>query len=588
MAKVTGPQGRLVYKPISPLWHRARMGLSYGTNINNCEYVADGMEVGEARSYVAAGCLRQRVTPTFLFLIDSDVIVPNDAFTKLFYHLKTKPWVDIAAGVYVVKGAPPYDPLIYRENGEGAFWDWAVGDILTTKQHGIRSVHMGLTLIRVSLFQRMKDAGLVHGDGTDMDDEPFFKTTDESWEEPGRGRQTHKGTEDIYFCEKARRIDAQILVDTSVLAGHLDEATGIVYGLPGDTSPIERAMWLPLPDGSGRRKDRVEAEANEELCEFCGGKGEIFCKVDEQPCIKCKGTGKVKAPLKLALDLGAGESHRTWKGYRTYRLDARRDTEPDYCQEMENLNLPSDHFDLVASRHSFEHVGPFDQERLWKEAYRVCRPGGRLEVILPNLEWAAAKIAAGEYDMHVRNVIYGGAETDLHMKEAGAIYNVHRFGYTPAVAKALAEQAGFVDVGVSSYLDDPGAQYHMQVLARKPAKLGSEATTTKEEQNDESLPGQQAGVLNGQQPVPADGSPGPGHADPRQPGAVVEAGAGRAADGGGGPGAVPVGVGVPGEHAAEPPGPSGAGVGAAGDADCEVRVGSLPGDDKYPYGLKDH
>ncbi len=475
LAKVTGPGGNLIFDPISPLWHRARMSLSLGTNINTSEICADGLEVGDARSQVAARCLSMNPLPGYLFFIDSDVIVPPDAFTKLFHHLKTKPHIDVAAGVYVVKGTPPYDPLIYQENGEGAFWDWAVGDILTTKQHNIRAVHMGLTLIRVNLFQRMKDAGLVGGDGTEQDNEPFFCTEKYSKETP-RGRETFAGTEDIYFFAKARKLPGgcQILVDTSVLAGHHDKKTGISYGMVGNCTPIERAEWLPLPDGSGLRKDRKKAMDHEVVCEcvhpvFEPGdnvdyvKGKKYARAD---CPKCNGRGFLTKPLLLAIDLGAGDSRREWPGYKTYTLDAYRDSKCDYTQELPRLNLPDDHYDLVASRHSFEHVGRWQQELLWSEAFRICRPGGKLEVIVPSLQWACEKVAAGQVDFHVLNVLYGSQELEEGWGTEG---NHHLFGYTKEVAVALAEKAGFVDVKCKDWRDDPEMDYHMTITASKPS-----------------------------------------------------------------------------------------------------------------------
>jgi hypothetical protein len=274
LAKVTGPKGDLIFDPISPLWHRARAGIHMPTNINVCEVSADGMEIGEARSLIATKCLEMQPPPEFLFFIDSDVIVPHDAFTKLLFRARTYPDYDVFAGVYCLKNPSVPDPLIYTENGQGAFWDWAVGDILTTDQHGIGAVHMGLTLIRVSLFQKMIDAGLVHQNGAVMDDEPFFFTGNFRNDEPGKAR-LQVGTEDIYFCHKVRQLGAKILVDTSVLAGHHDKATGITYGLPWeDNSPWKRAKWLPGADG--KRQDVAAAEAGYEA-----------------DCVPCSGTGKL-------------------------------------------------------------------------------------------------------------------------------------------------------------------------------------------------------------------------------------------------------------------------------------------------------
>ena len=35
---------------------------------------------------------------------------------------------------------------------------------------------------------------------------------------------------------------------------------------------------------------------------------------------------------------------------------------------------------------------------IWREVFRVCKPGGRCEIIVPDVSWAAAKIVAGEFD----------------------------------------------------------------------------------------------------------------------------------------------------------------------------------------------
>jgi predicted SAM-dependent methyltransferase len=425
---VTGPRGDLIYDPISPLWHRARSNMHLPTNINMCEVGADGMEVGVARSMVAARCLAMNPRPEFLFFIDSDVIIPHDCFTKLFFRARCYPDYDIFAGVYTLKNPSVPDPLIYTENGQGPFWDWTVGDILTTDLHGIKSVHSGLTLIRVSLFQRMKDAGLVHGDGDDDDDEPFYKTVNERSDVLGKAR-LQVGTEDIYFCDKAVKAGAKILVDTSVLGGHHDKATGVTYGLPLNAGPATRAKWLPK-DGSSL--DREEA--------------------------KEKG-------LKLALDIGAGGERREWDGYQTYTTDIRPDTKPDYVQDTRKLNLPDSHFDLIASSHHLEHIGRWDQEMVWREMFRVCKPGGGIEHVVPSIEWAARHIADGMVNEAVLNVLYGAQEAHGYERQ----FNLHYFGYTKQIAIELAEMAGFEEVTCEDWLTNPDLGYNLIIRGKKPA-----------------------------------------------------------------------------------------------------------------------
>lgn len=435
MAKVTGPRGDLILDPISPLWHRARAGLHMPTNINICEAQADGLEVGDARSRIAANCLKMNPRPEFLLFIDSDVIVPYDCFTKLFFRARCFPDHDIFAGVYCLKNPSVPDPLIYTENGQGPFWDWKVGDILTTKGHDIRSVHMGATLIRVSLFQKLLDAGLVHGDGTDQGDEPFFHTGNTRSDKAGHARLA-VGTEDIYFCHKAHQLGAKVLVDTSVLCGHHDKATGTTYGLPYGSGPAEWTMWLH--DAKGIGKDKAAA---------------------------------AKENKKIALDIGAGGDRREWAGYQTYTTDIRADTKPDYVQDTRLLNLPEDHFDLVCSSHHLEHIGRWDQEAVWKQIFKVCAPGGAIEHIVPNVEWAAEKIVAKEVDGHVMSVLYGAQEQHGYER----IYNTHFFGYTPEVAVALAEQAGFVDVVTEDWKIRPELGYNLIIRGRKPVPVSSDS-----------------------------------------------------------------------------------------------------------------
>lgn len=409
------PNGNTILEPISVEWHRHRTALSAPTNFNFIELYADRMEVGEARTKVANRVLEHNPVPEYVFFLDYDVLPQHDALTKLLYRAHCFPEYDIYAGVYCCKYMNPSDPLIYAGDGGGAYWDWAVGDLLTTDGHGITSVHMGLTLIRTSLFRKMLDAGVA---GEDV---PFFKTVSRTTEKVDGSLRSAQGTEDIWFCKLARQVDAKIMVDTSVLAGHIDKNSGITWGLPQDSPPVKRAHWL-------------KADTDED--------GEKL----------------------LALDVGCGESHRTWDGYVTCRLDIRPEVSPDYCQDTRYLNLPDNHFHLVASSHHLEHIGRWDQERVWQELYRVCKPGGRTEHVVPSIEWAATKIVQREVDGPVLDVLYGAQEAHGYARD----FNTHYFGYTGEIGKALAEQAGFVDVTVEDWRDTEALGYNLIIRGRKP------------------------------------------------------------------------------------------------------------------------
>ncbi len=426
--KIKLPNGQEIVDTITVQWMRARNGLHFGTNLATIELFCDGMEVGAARSAAAHRCLEHPIRPEFLLFLDDDVLPDYDAVIKLMNHLRWNPDVDVAAGLYTNKHSQSPDPLLYSGDGAGPFWDWAIGDVLRTESHGISAVHMGLTVIRVSLFQRMLDAGVV------TDEIPFFET--QSVRERVNGAiRSHQSTEDINFFTKANQVGCKILVDTSVLAGHIDKNTGVTYGLHPDSPPVKRAKWLG-------GKDQKEAE---------------------------------EEGLKLALDLGAGGRRRHWEGYKTYTLDIRPDAKPDYCQDTRSLNFPDGHWDLLASSHHLEHLGRWDQEQVFQEMARITKPGGRWEHIVPSIEWAARKISEGEVCGSVLDVLYGAQEAHNYARHL----NLHYFGFTKAVFKALAEQAGMANVVCRDWTDDASLGYNLVLTATKP----SNETQTDERQD---------------------------------------------------------------------------------------------------------
>lgn len=413
LPKVIGPAGPK-YEPVTVEFHRARNGLMMPTGFSSIEVHADGMEVGEARNRAVEIVMGIEPRPEFLFFLDYDVLPAYDAVTKLFYRARCYKEHDIFAGVYCAKGSPA-EPLLYAEWGQGCYWDWTVGDVIRDK---IIGVHMGLTLIRTSLFERM---------GWDDPDNPLFKTT-RTVELKDTGLVRHTGTEDLYFCKRVQEeIGGFICVDTSVLAGHINNQTGQIFGLPNDSPPVERAKWLRF----GKPEEPEE-----------------------------------EREVKKALDLGAGRDRRTWDGHQTFTSDIRPEAEPDYVMDTRLLNLPDESFDLVASSHHLEHFGRYEQPKLWEEMFRVLKPGGRMEHVIPNLVWAGWKLANGEYDdlTAILDVLYGS-------QEAGGIpreWNTHYTGYVPELAKAAAEKVGLVDVEVKTYKERPELGFSMILTGRKP------------------------------------------------------------------------------------------------------------------------
>jgi SAM-dependent methyltransferase len=411
MPYVRKPSGNLGLSHITVDWHRRRMGMMTPTNITLSELAVDGMEVGDARCAAMRLALSAPKVPEFLFFIDYDVLIPYDALAKLLMRSRHFPDYDIFAGVYCTKTDLP-EPLLYKGNGGGPFWDWAVGDLL----YDITAVHMGCTMIRTSLLAKMENTA----------ENPAFKSSNKQRIADDGQLLIDRGTEDIYFCKRAiDEYDAKILVDTGVLCGHQNIATGKMYGLLPETMPIQRAKWMSHHEG----KDPATMQG-----------------------------------LKKAIDIGAGPERRSWEGHWTYTMDIRAGADVDYVQDALAMNLPDNHFDLVASSHFIEHIGRWDQEKLWDEMWRILKPGGRMEHVVPNIQWAAGNIMDGCVDEHVMNVLYGAQEAHDYARG----YNTHYFGYTPDIALAMCERLQMRDIRIRTFKSAPELGYNMIISAVKP------------------------------------------------------------------------------------------------------------------------
>lgn len=445
---VNGPNGPRLER-ITAEWHRARMSLAMPTNFTYVSFPVDGQEVGDARNIAAEFCLKHEPRPEFLFFLDYDVIPQFDALTKLIYRARCFPEKDIFAGVYCCKSSPP-EPLLYRRLGEGPFWDWAVGDLV----YDVQYLHMGLTLIRTKLFEELEHTA----------EKPWFRT-DSSMKLEAGGLMQHRGTEDIWFCNRVVEElgGDRVVIDTSVLAGHIAHDSGIIYGLPADCPPVKRAKWLADNQGkSDADKDQFDTQGY-----YARGEAD----------------GRHEKPLK-AIDLGSGGRRRHWEGYETTTTDIRPAEGVDQVMDTRLINLPNESFDLVASSHHLEHLGRWEQEQVWAEMFRILKPGGRMEHIVPNLEWAAKHVADGILNEHVYNVLYGAQEQHGYARD----FNTHYFGYTPEVGVALAEGCGLVNVSVRGYLDDEELGYNLVITGEKPGvEVAEEGGGVAEEVNESEV-----------------------------------------------------------------------------------------------------
>lgn len=151
------------------------------------------MSIDRMRNFCATAALEQEFD--YVFFIDDDVLVPSTNVFKMLQEADK----DIVAGVTLVRGYP-FHPMLFdfsRSQEETHYVDNYME--LADKETGlikVDAVGFSCCLIKVSLLRKMTP--------------PFFITADHH-------------TEDIYFCQKAKRQfpDVTIYGHTGVLTQHL-------------------------------------------------------------------------------------------------------------------------------------------------------------------------------------------------------------------------------------------------------------------------------------------------------------------------------------------------------------------------------
>lgn len=389
-------------------WAFALMNLHPPMNFDVRWAIVKGKPVAEAREQIAESAVKEGCK--YLFFLGTDNTVEPYTLKQLVFDLEHHPKYAISGAIYCHK-APPQEPMVFRGNGIGPYWDWHVGEVFD-----VSGIGMDATLIRVDALKGMK--------------KPWFKTVDTTDKWLDGIAHSEYWTEDLFFCKRLEetcsvcqtmkseheKLDHEfegwgIMANGAQLATHWDNRSGTPYKLPLNSKPFRK--------------------------------------------IYKKGPKKV-------VDLGCGpieDSYQTNEG-ETLRVDIRDDVHPDYrCDIRANLPFATGYFDVVFSSHTLEHLSRNEVGPALDEWTRIMKEdGGELRLLLPNLEWAAKHIMNGEIDSDVLNVLFG-AQT---YKE-----NFHKMGFTQKMLEELLTRKGFTK------FDWQYDNYHMMCRAWKkpPAEI---------------------------------------------------------------------------------------------------------------------
>lgn len=177
-----------------------------------------GAEVGKAYDGMIQNILNEPNLSRWKYVLtlESDNTVPPDAHIRLLESIEEHK-LDAVGGIYFTKG-DVNQPMCYGDPAEYArtgVLEFRPRDIREPLARGrvmeCNGIAMGCSLYRMELFREI--AG------------PWFVTVADVVE--GKGVQGF--TQDLFFCEKAKRAGKRFGVDFRVKVGHLDLASGMVY-----------------------------------------------------------------------------------------------------------------------------------------------------------------------------------------------------------------------------------------------------------------------------------------------------------------------------------------------------------------------
>lgn len=219
MARVEGQKGVLIAipttgRPVPIAWAFALKQLTVPPVMLSTIYSPIGKPLDEARNLSVQKALDDNYK--YLFFLDDDVIVPQGTLRRFISLMDNNPGWDFLSGVVCTRDETP-QPMVFRDLGNGPFWDWKVGEVFWARAGAI-----GASIIRVDAFKNIEY--------------PWFKRIDE---------ETGGVDEGMFFYSELLKnnypnpgnSEWPIWIDGRTLCEHHDVNTGEVFTLPPSTLP---------------------------------------------------------------------------------------------------------------------------------------------------------------------------------------------------------------------------------------------------------------------------------------------------------------------------------------------------------------
>lgn len=207
-------RGKIHWKVISS-WQ----GMITPMNQKRIFMFCTGGEVGQAYNQMIMNILNDPILSKFKYVmtVEDDNLQPPDAHIRLLESIEHGPGYDAVSGLYFTKG-PIGMPMAYGDPDEfirTGQLDFKPRNIVEAVDRGmlvpVNGIAMGCSLYRMELFKYIPP--------------PWFVSVSDVY--PGVGGLSY--TQDLNFCEKAKRCGKRFAVDCRVRVGHMDVETEIVY-----------------------------------------------------------------------------------------------------------------------------------------------------------------------------------------------------------------------------------------------------------------------------------------------------------------------------------------------------------------------
>ena len=259
-----------------------------------------GYQIDQIRNLVAEWAKRY----DYLFSVDSDIVLPSDALTKMLSADK-----DIISGLYIQRVPGLHVLEIYKDTDHGG-----VTNVPYEELHGrgitqVAGCGFGCCLIKGEVFRKLEYPHFVYTSALD---------------------HSYTVSEDIYFCKKARNNGFTVWVDPTIKCEHIGSTKFLVKDIIDD--PKTETVEEPKTDPYAEQKRILEIAYQEDRL-----------PEDHKKYLKIMGSMGINP--KIIYDIGACVLHWTrhaksvWPDSGYYLFDAMEECRPYFESSQDNYYI---------------------------------------------------------------------------------------------------------------------------------------------------------------------------------------------------------------------------------------------------------